>query len=82
MGDDTVAGGEDVRDAGAHLFVDDHRASGAERRTRGLEQGRVGADADDGEDQVGGVGDGLTILLCCTVSPVAVFSTARTVVFV
>mgnify|MGYP003651345140 CR=1 FL=1 len=60
---DTVARSVDVREAGAHLLVHDDRAPGAELRTCLFEKRRIGADSDDGKDQVGGVRHRLTEVL-------------------
>ena len=52
MGDDAVAGGPDVRQAGGHALVDDDGARGPGLGAGRDEQVGVGADADDDEDQV------------------------------
>ena len=58
VGDDAVAGGEDVGQAGPHLPVHRDRASDAERSSGAGGQAGVGADADDDQDHVGEAGHG------------------------
>ena len=58
MGDDAVAGGEHVGQAGAHLLVDGDRALGAEAGAGGGGEVGVGADADHDEHEVDLPGDG------------------------
>ena len=53
MGDDAVAGGEDVGQVGAHLSVDDDRALDAELGAGGGGEVAVGSHADDDEHDVG-----------------------------
>ena len=64
VGDDAVAGGEDVGKVGAHLAVDDDRVLDVrvQRRLRG--ELAVGSHADDDEDDVGGIADRLGFRGC------------------
>ena len=53
MGDDAVPGGEDVRQVGAHLLVDDDRALEPELRPGAGGQRGIRPHPDDDEDHVG-----------------------------
>ncbi len=62
VGDDAVAGGEHVGQAGAHLPVDRDGASDAERPLRrSAARLGVGPDADHDQDHVGEAGDGRAV---------------------
>jgi hypothetical protein len=61
MRDDTIPGGEHIRQIGPHLLIDRDRAPDTQGGPGLSRQGRLGADADHDQDHVGKAGHGRAV---------------------